>query len=183
MDLNITDVAIIVIILLSGRLSLKRSFTVDAILLVSWVMAFVFAYMFGSVFATFLSKHINGSVEIITGSAKVIIVLATLISGIVLSNIIGKLLKKSVLNGIDKNLGVLSGVARGLLLVLLLVSGINWFGLHQGKNWWRDSLFVPYVLKTEQQILKILDQKTFQKNFFFTNVKMRKSNRCAVLSV
>lgn len=158
MDLNITDVAIIVIILVSGRLSLKRSFSVDAILLVSWIAAFIFTYMLGPVFANFLSKYISGSADIIMGSAKVVIFLSILIVGFLLSNITGKLLKKSALNGFDKNLGVLAGVARGLLLVFLLASGINWFGLHQGKNWWRDSFFVPYVLKTEQHILKFMDR-------------------------
>jgi membrane protein required for colicin V production len=74
---------------------------------------------------------------------------ALLIFGVVLAvgGLIGwgvsKLVRLSVLSGIDRLMGSLFGVLRGILLVALFVMGGQFFGF-DNEDWWRQSRLGPH---------------------------------------
>lgn len=148
--MNITDIVIIMIILVSISLSWYRGFTREAFSLATWVGALVITYMFGYSFGLLLSNYINASSVVVMGLARVILFGFTLIIGALINNLLGKFIKKSGLSSTDKNLGILFGVARGVVIVMVLAAGIRWFDLNLGQKWWYDSRIVPYILVIEQ---------------------------------
>ena len=117
---NWVDWAIVAIVGLSMCLSLWRGFVREAMSLLGWVAAFVLANLYSDLVARQLVQVIdNDSARQL--AAYVIVFIAVL----VLANLGSFLLKQVVwmtgLTVIDRILGTAFGLARGVLLVLLLV--------------------------------------------------------------
>lgn len=157
--MNITDIVIIMVILVSASLSWYRGFTREAISLGTWVSALFITYMFGLNFGILLAKYIDASTTMVMGLARVLLFGFTLVVGALINNLVGQFIKKSGLNSTNRNLGVLFGIARGALVVMVLAAGIRWFDLQQGERWWYDSRIVPYILVIEQSTLKKIGQQ------------------------
>jgi len=156
--MNITDIVIIMVILVSVSLSWYRGFTREAISLGTWFSALIITYMFGQNFGVLLSDYIEASTTMIMGLARVLLFGITLIVGALVNNLVGRLIKTSGLNSTDKSMGVIFGTARGVLIVMLLAAGVRWFELQKGQSWWYDSRIVPYVLVIEENILKKIER-------------------------
>jgi len=152
--MNITDIVIIMIILVSASLSWYRGFTREAISLGTWFGALIITYMFGFNFGVLLSEYVDASTTVVMGLARVLLFGFTLIIGALINNLVGRFIKTSGLSSTDKNMGVLFGMARGVLVVMVLAAGVRWFDLQQGQKWWYNSRIVPYVLVIEEQIFK-----------------------------
>ena len=156
--MNITDIVIIMVILVSVSLSWYRGFTREAISLGTWFSALIITYMFGLNFGMLLSEYIDASTTLIMGLARVLLFGFTLIVGALINNLVGKFVKTSGLSSTDKSMGVLFGMARGVLIVMVLAAGVRWFDLQQGQSWWYDSRIVPYIIVIEENIFEIIDR-------------------------
>ena len=136
------DVAIIIIVTLSALISVLRGFVKEALSLVAWVLAFWVAFTFHQNLATILSQYIDTpSLRLISAFALLFVV--TLIIAAVVNNLISTLVKKSGLTGTDRMLGVIFGIARGMVIVAILVLMA---GLTQlpADPWWHDSIFIKH---------------------------------------
>ena len=126
--LNITDWAILVIVIVSGIISLFRGFTKEFLSLLLWVFSFLAAISFEYLVSPFITGYI-GNPEISKIGAYVVIFVASIFLGGIAINMISKLIKWSGVSGFDKFLGVIFGMARGLVLIfvifLLMPSGIK----------------------------------------------------------
>jgi len=136
------DYAIIIIVTLSALISVLRGFVKEALSLVAWVLAFWVAFTFHQNLATVFTEYIDTpSLRLISAFALLFVV--TLIIAAVVNNLISTLVKKSGLTGTDRMLGVIFGVARGTVIVAILVLMA---GLTQlpADPWWQDSLFIKH---------------------------------------
>jgi len=136
------DVAIIIIVTLSALISVLRGFVKEALSLVAWVLAFWVAFTFHQNLATILSEYIDTpSLRLISAFALLFVV--TLIIAALVNNLISTLVKKSGLTGTDRMLGVIFGIARGTVIVAILVLMA---GLTQlpADPWWQDSIFIKH---------------------------------------
>ena len=119
LGLNVTDLVILFVIGSSGIISLFRGFTKEFLSLLLWVFAF-FA-------AVGLEEHVTPKIFEIIGNeeaskiiASVLIFLISIIVGGFLINLISRIVKWSGMSGFDKFMGVLFGVGRGLIVILLI---------------------------------------------------------------
>lgn len=138
------DWAIIAIIVVSCLISLKRGFVKEALSLVTWIIAGVVAWMFGSA----LAQHLTGFIEmpsarIIAGCA--ILFVATLLVGALVNFLISELVRVTGLSGTDRFLGMVFGGARGALLVVVL-TGLLSLAPVQQDPWWQQSSLIPHFL-------------------------------------
>ena len=144
MSFSWVDWGIIAVILVSGLISLKRGFVREALSLVIWIVAGVIAWLFGGALAEHLVEYIETpSARIIAGCA--ILFLATLLVGALVSFLLGELVRATGLTGTDRLLGMVFGVARGALLIVVLVGLLSLAPVQQD-NWWRESSLVPHFL-------------------------------------
>ncbi|HTO18110.1 MAG TPA: CvpA family protein [Pseudomonas sp.] len=144
MSFSWVDWAIIAVILVSGLISLRRGFIKEALSLVIWIVAGAIAWLFGGA----LAEHLGGYIE--TPSARTIaacaiLFVATLLVGALISFLFGELVRATGLTGTDRLLGMVFGVARGALLVVVLVGLLSLAPVQQD-NWWRESSLVPHFL-------------------------------------
>jgi len=136
------DVVIISLVALSAILSLFRGFVKEALALLSWLVALWVAMAFYEEFAQWLSQWIAvPSAQ--KATAFGILFVCVLLLGAVVNYLAGKLVDKTGLTGTDKMLGVVFGIARGAVIVAILVLLAGLTPLPQDP-WWQDSQFLGY---------------------------------------
>ncbi|NVK44564.1 MAG: CvpA family protein [Oceanospirillaceae bacterium] len=145
--MNWADWTIIAIIAISGLFSLKRGFVREALSLATWVAAFIVARLFTAPLALVL----QGTIE--TPSARIavafaILFLATLIVGALVSALVAALVQATGLSSTDRILGVGFGIARGGLLIVVLVALLGITPAVEDP-WWHDSQLIPHFIKME----------------------------------
>jgi membrane protein required for colicin V production len=146
--MNWADWAIIGIIVLSGVISLKRGFIKEAMSLLVWVLAFVVARMFSANMATLLVDYID-VVTVRYAAAFAILFAATLMVGALVNYLVGTLVRMTGLSGTDRLLGMIFGIARGALLVIVAVALIKHTPLTEAM-WWAESALIPEFLMLEE---------------------------------
>ena len=136
------DIAILALIVLSAVLSLFRGFIKEALALASWLVALWVAMMFYENFAQVLAQWIaEPSLQRII--AFTVLFVSVLLLGAILNYIAGKLVKKTGLAGTDRMLGVVFGVARGAVIVAILVLLAGLTPMPQD-SWWQESHLIIY---------------------------------------
>jgi membrane protein required for colicin V production len=136
------DVVILALIALSAILSLFRGFVREAVALTTWLVALWVAMAFYEDLATILSQWIPvPSAQKITAFA--VLFICVLLVGAIINFLAGRLVDKTGLTGTDKMLGIVFGVARGGVIVAILVLLAGLTPLPQDP-WWQDSQFLGY---------------------------------------
>ena len=144
---NIVDWVIVLAVLLSGLISFFRGFTKEAFSLVVWVAAFIIARMFSPSLSTLLIDQIdNFQLRFAVSFAALFI--ATLIVGTLVNNLLGDVIKISGLSGTDRMLGIIFGLARGFVVVLVAVLLSMKTPVVDSENW-RQSVLIPKFVMME----------------------------------
>lgn len=123
--LNWIDYSIIGLILLSLLIGAVRGFLSEIISLATWIAAFVLAFKYADLLAPHM--HLTQSPGVNYSIAFATIFIVTLIVGITLNVLIRHLWSRNGLPPIDSILGLLLGVARGIIIVafILLLLGTS----------------------------------------------------------
>lgn len=135
------DCAVLAVIVLSSLLGLWRGVVSEVLALLGWLAAFVAARMWGGAAAEMLSVWLRDPVlRQVLGFVAVFVAILLLFG--VLRFFISRLLRAVGLGLVDRFLGMLFGIARGLLLVLagVLLGGLTELP-HQA--WWREAILAP----------------------------------------
>ena len=136
------DVVILALIALSAILSLFRGFVKEAVALVTWLVALWVAMAFYEDLAAILSQWISlPSAQRITAFA--VLFICVLLLGAIVNFLASKLVNKTGLTGTDKLLGIVFGVARGGVIVAILVLLAGLTPLPQDP-WWQESQLLGY---------------------------------------
>ncbi|HUT40351.1 MAG TPA: CvpA family protein [Gammaproteobacteria bacterium] len=136
------DIVILALVVLSAILSLFRGFVKEALALATWLVALWVAMSFYEPFATWLSQWITlASAQKITAFALLFV--CVLLLGAVINYLASKLVSRTGLTGTDKMLGIVFGIARGgvIVAILVLLAGLTPF---PQDSWWQDSQFLNY---------------------------------------
>jgi membrane protein required for colicin V production len=139
--MNWFDYSILAILALSVLVGLWRGFVSEVLALVCWVLAFWLAWMFGPVVAELFSTSISTpSVRIILGYTLCFI--GVLMMGAIVAFLMRKLVSGTGLSGTDRLLGMVFGLVRGAMLVILLVMLMK-FTPATRDDWWQASRMLP----------------------------------------
>jgi membrane protein required for colicin V production len=120
---NNLDYIVIGIVLLSGLLALMRGFTRELFSLIAWVGAYFAAVRFFPHAVPFAHRYIHND-QAAEWAAIAAIFVIVLIVLMIIGSIICSFVKGSALTAIDRSLGFLYGLARGVLVVGLVYLGL-----------------------------------------------------------
>lgn len=148
MELNWADWAVLVVVLISGLMSLSRGFVKELLSLVTWVGAFIVARSFSGNMETLLVDQIE-SPMVRPVAAFAILFFGTLIVGAGVNFLIGTLVKMTGLTTTDRLLGVAFGLVRGLVLLVVAVAFLRITPL-SGTEWWKASIMIEQLGMLEQ---------------------------------
>ncbi len=143
MSLIWPDYIIIVLIAISTVISIVRGFVRESMALAGWVLAIWVSLMYMHPMAIFIGPYLNLPPSILAMVAFAILFIITLILSALVGNMIGSLVDKTGLSGTDRAIGMLFGIARGILIVgvLVLLAG---FTLVPQDLWWKESILISH---------------------------------------
>lgn len=140
--MNWVDYAILAIIGVSVGISLLRGFTKEALSLGGWVVAVWVGLSFADSLQSLLEPHITvPSLRLIVAFA--ILFIATLFLAGLVNYLAVQVIRQTGLSGTDRMVGVFFGVARGALIVAVLVLIGGMTPMPQDP-WWKESQLLHY---------------------------------------
>jgi membrane protein required for colicin V production len=134
--MNGLDFVVIGILLLSWLLGFWRGLIQEVMSLVGWPLAFVLSKLFAGHIAPLLPLEQESSR---IAAAYVLVFLVVLIVWNVIARLLSKLLKVIGSGWLDRTMGGVFGLVRGVLVVLILVwlAGLTNFS---GESFWRNAM-------------------------------------------
>lgn len=128
------DVSVIAIIALSAVFGIFRGFVKEALSLIAWVSSFWVATRYAPV----LASHWEGAIShpnLRLALAFLLLLLAVLVVGFVLTALVVRLVRASAVSGPDRALGGVFGLLRGVVIVTIVIMAAAWTPFGQGKAW------------------------------------------------
>jgi membrane protein required for colicin V production len=140
--MNVTDYLVIAAVIISAIVGAMRGFLREAVALVTWLFALFIAWHFADLIEPHLGGLLSGS-YVKPWAARVIIVLLILLLGAAIGAMLNHFVRLSIFSGMDRFLGMVFGVLRGVVLLGVFVILGQLLRL-DGERWWSRSLLVPY---------------------------------------
>lgn len=140
--MNGADIAIFAVLVVSMVFGLWRGFVREVLSLLAWVAAFWLAWLFGDRVAAVLSTYITRPEAALIAGYVGCFVAAIVVAALVLWGV-DKLMDRGGLRGGDRLLGLIFGLARGVLLVTFVVLMLGFTAIPRQAAWWRQSQLLP----------------------------------------
>ena len=152
------DTAILIVVAISAAFGLWRGFIKEVLSLLSWIAALVVARLYSDEFANLLTGLIDSS-SIRYVTAFCLLFVGVFLVGALINHFLNKVLTITGLKFFDKLLGGVFGVARGTVIVLVILFILNVFVSET--EWWQQSTLIPYgMVMIEQSQLFIGDMNS-----------------------
>ena len=139
--MNWIDASILIIIMLSSIFGLWRGLVREIFSLVTWIFALLVARRYSDVLANFLfSSFDNQTISYVVAFALIFIIVMML--GTLLNFLLSKLLMFTGLKFIDRLLGGVFGIARGVIISFIGLFASSFF--FSQAQVWQQSKLIPY---------------------------------------
>jgi membrane protein required for colicin V production len=115
--MNPVDLLVLAIVGVSALLGLSRGLVREILGLGSWVVAGIGAYRFGPL-AIPMARSAIGNPDIADPAAYAVTFVLLLIILSLLSNLVGRMVQLSALGGLDRTMGLVFGIARGIAVLI-----------------------------------------------------------------
>ncbi len=153
--MNPFDAFVIVLVVLSGLFAFARGFVREALSVGTWVGA-SFAALYAFPFARPVAERWL-SKGIVADSAAALSVFAVILIALSLvSSAIARRVKNSSLSAIDRTLGLLFGLVRGVILACLVYIGVTWALPEANRPPWIKEARTGSLLQVGADTLKTL---------------------------
>lgn len=160
--MNWLDLAIIAVIGLSVVISLVRGFVRETLSLVVWIAAIWIGLQFAEPVAGTM-EGVIASPSLRIGAAFAALFVAVLILGGILNYFASQLVGRTGLSGTDRFIGLFFGLARGVLVIAILMLAAALTAVPR-EQWWQESVLVeqltPWVCRVGVE--DWLDGRTFR---------------------
>ncbi|RKZ92145.1 MAG: CvpA family protein [Gammaproteobacteria bacterium] len=143
MSLIWPDYIIIVIIAVSTVISLLRGFVRESLALAGWILSIWISLMFMHQMTIFINPYLNLPPSILSLVSFALLFILTLIVSALVTNLFSELVDKTGLSGTDRSIGMLFGIARGGIIVGIIVLLAGFTRVPQDP-WWKESVLIPH---------------------------------------
>ena len=150
MILSTFDWFVVGILGCSSLLSLRRGFVKEALSLTTWIAAVLIARFFVEELAFLLKPYIENEFFRL-GVSFLTLFVATLLVGGMLNYLVSEFVRITGLSGLDRLLGTVFGLARGCIIVLVVVAVIHYLLPFENDEWYQESKFMPDLVSFIEQ--------------------------------
>jgi len=144
-------------LVVSGLAGVLRGLIREALSLVIWVAALWCAARFGTqasrLFTTLLDEPLWQ-----LWAGRLALFVGLLFAGSIVAWIITYFVRRSVITGTDRVLGMLFGLARGAVLAGILVLALE-LGGFAAEPWWGESKLLPYAAAVGAELRVVAEQQ------------------------
>jgi membrane protein required for colicin V production len=166
---NLVDLAVLVVIALSAIFAFARGFVREALSIAAWVGAalialYGFNYVYG-IISRFVTTPLLADLVAAAG-----LFLAALIVFTILTSFVARFVQQSALSPIDRTLGLIFGVARGVVLVSIAYFVID-ISLPptERPSWLRDARSEPLLAQGANMLSEVLPESLQLKSISVTD--------------
>jgi len=157
---TIFDYLVLFVLVCSVLISMLRGLVKEVLSLASWIIAFVVANAYGEALATMLPDAIPGA------STKLIVAYFALFIGTrllmaLLSRAVQELVKASGLTLVNRSLGAVFGLVRGIVIVLVVVLLCGTTSIPQ-QPFWQEALLSPQAVRAAETVKPYLPDQFAQ---------------------
>jgi membrane protein required for colicin V production len=155
LPINITDLVVVGVVLISGLIALARGFVREVLSLVGWVGA-TLVTLWGFRYARPYAPDWVVRLQIADIATGVTLFLVSLIVFSLVSYGLSSLVRNSVLSALDRTLGFIFGLARGVALVALAYLALAWFfPTEEDRAWMQQARTLPLIEKTADYLRRL----------------------------
>jgi len=151
------DYILLGMVLVSGLVGVLRGLIREALSLVIWVAALWCAARFGAQAARLFATALDDPLWQLW-AGRLTLFVGVLFAGSVVAWIITYFVRRSVITGTDRVLGMMFGVARGAVLAGILVLALD-LGGFAAEPWWRESKLLPYAAAVGAELRDVAEEQ------------------------
>jgi membrane protein required for colicin V production len=157
--MNVTDIVIFGVIVLSGLFALVRGFVKETLTVAGWVGAGFATYYFFALVDPFFHRFI-AIAWLANAAAGVTLFVVSLIVLSAVTHAIARHVHQSDFKALDKSLGLVFGLARGAVLVCVAYYGYAqiWPDRAQDPSWIKDARSMPLVERGARMIEELIPE-------------------------
>ena len=160
LPINITDIAVIAVVILSGLLALMRGFVAEVFSIVAWVGALavgIYGYKPATPYVEELTGIDGPLGELIAGGVLFII---ALIVFMILARLASGALQMVGLGAVDRSLGFLFGLVRGAVLVCVAYLLVLWAepNPQDHPTWVTEARTLPLVVSGADMLVTLVPE-------------------------
>lgn len=154
--MTVLDWSVIGVVALSMLFAYVRGFTRELIALLAWVLGFFAAIAFTPIVGAWLPEF-GGNPVVRYLVAFAVIMIGAIIVGALVAWPLRSVIRRSGLGFVDRFLGALFGVARGMVLVVGFVLAAGLTTLPR-QDWWQNSALAPPLVVAAMSLTPWLPQ-------------------------
>lgn len=151
------DYAAMAVVGLSALRGAWRGLLAEVFGLIGWVAAFFIACRYVGLVVPYIPTNWPGGALTQWLLAFAIVAVGVVLVAGIASALISRVIAASGLDGVDRSLGLMFGVVRGVVLVLVLVVLAGLTELPK-QEFWRDALLRPYAEQGVHKLKPLLPQ-------------------------
>ena len=150
------DLLLLAIFLISTVVGVMRGFVKEALSIISWIVAFWLGYTYCVEIGEWIAQYVSlGEGKIRNSAGFGVIFVVTLFAFALITYVITKLIVRGPIKGLDRVLGIATGVVRAVaisavLLVLMQALGMN------SSAFWKESKLVPHLMPAVEYAQSVL---------------------------
>ncbi len=137
------DYLIVALVVISALVGLARGLLREVIALISWIVALLIAWHASARLEPYLGGLLATGPEVQLWAARAILLFAVLLLGAGIGAIADHFIRLSLFSSMDRFMGFVFGLLRGLVILGVLVIFCHTLKL-DGERWWRKSMLIPY---------------------------------------
>lgn len=157
MSITILDGVVLVVILISAMLAMVRGFVREVLSVVAWALAAAAAFYFYKPLLPYVEPYISNKNIAIVAAAAGIFFVALLIASFIAMKISDFVIDSRV-GLLDRTLGFVFGLARGVLLVVIAFSFLNWILSDRQPDWVANAQSTPILKKLGDRLVAALPE-------------------------
>jgi membrane protein required for colicin V production len=151
------DYILLAVVAVSALTGVLRGLIREALSLAIWAVALWCAARYGAEAGRLFVNTIADPVWQLW-AGRLALFVGILFAGSVLAWIVTYFVRKSVITGTDRVLGMLFGIARGVILAGVLVLALN-LGGFAAEPWWRESKLLPYAAAVGTELRNVAEEQ------------------------
>jgi membrane protein required for colicin V production len=151
------DYIILAILIISAIMGLVRGLLREAVAVITWFLAIVLAWYFAESLAAHLGGVLVGS-PLRIWAARTIIFVGVLLLGGAVGVVLGHYVRVSMFAGMDKFLGFVFGIVRGIVIVGAFTIAVQALSMDQDPKW-KNSRLLPYAVGVADALRGIVGDK------------------------
>jgi len=156
MSISGLDVILIAIMLLSGFLAMLRGLTREMLAIMSWALAALATLFLYPLYRETVRKYIQPEILADATLAGVVFIVVLIVASLITIKLSDTILDSRV-GAVDRTLGFVFGLARGLILVVISYELIGLIvQKDQFPNWVRNAQSRPFIERTGDAIISLL---------------------------